>query len=178
MGPNLVLMDGEIRSEKDLQIVLDHCVSRHVGMGVIAAHPDGALGREKDVTVWLSERSPDWAIEMHNVNLDLPVLAGLLLAQAGGGRLRLATVVRTIEDRSSANDFLTRLIDQGRLPKNTEIFVAEDDFLGALRESPYADIHIFGLPNVVEKQRLLKLRDACGGACVFLLDSGQESILA
>ena len=147
-------------------------------MGVVAAHPDGLLGRGKDVTVWLSERSPEWALEMHNVNLDLPVLAGHLLSQAGGGRLRLATVVRSVEDRAAAYRFLNRLIDQGRLARGTEVFVAEDDFMSALKESPYSDIHIFGLPTVIEKQRLLRLRDASGGACLFLLDSGQESLLA
>jgi len=178
LGPNLVLLDGEVRSEKELQIVVDHCIARSVGMGVLAAHPDGALGRARDVTVWLSERSPDWSLEMHNVNLDLPVLAAHLLSRIGGGRLRLATVVRAIEDRADANLFLMRLIDQGRLAQDTEIFVAEGDFVDALRESPYADIHIFGISTVIEKQRLLKLRDACGGACLFLLDSGQESILA
>jgi len=178
LGPNLVLLDGEVRSEKELQIVVDHCMARSVGMGVLTAHPNGALGRARDVTVWLSERSPDWALEMHNVNLDLPVLAGHLLSRIGSGRLRLATVVRSIEDRADANNFLLRLIDQGRLAGDTEMFVAEGDFMEALRDSPYSDIHIFGLSSVIEKQRLLKLRDACGGACLFLLDSGQESILA
>jgi hypothetical protein len=145
---------------------------------VFLSHPDGSIGRGKQVTVWLSERSPDWRLNMHNANLDLPVLIGHLLSARPGARLRLATVVRGIEDRSAANDFLHRLIDQGRLAPQTEIFVGEGDFLQAAAASPYADIHLFGLPTTIDKTRLIEIRDVCGGACVFLLDSGQESILA
>jgi len=178
MGPNLVLLDGIRQEEKDLQIVVDHCHSRNIGMGVFLPHPDGALGRAQQVTVWLSERSPDWALNMHNANLDLPVLIGYLLGVQPGSNLRLSTVIRTIEDRADAFGFLLRLIEQGRLPKGTSVHVGEGPFLEAAGESPYSDIHIFGLPTTIDKRRLAAIRDACGGACLFLLDSGQESVLA
>ena len=115
---------------------------------------------------------------MHNANLDLPVLVGHLLSAPEGATLRLATVVRAIEDRSSAFEFLQRLVDQGRLGNDTEVFVGDGDFLEVAAASPYADVHLFGLPTTIDKERLIEIRDACGGACVFLLDSGQESILA
>ena len=115
---------------------------------------------------------------MHNVNLDLLVLTGHLLSSSDDHALQLCTVVRSIDDRADANAFLQRLIDQGRLSKRTKLYVSEDEFMDALKASPYADLHIFGLSTTVEMQRLFKIRDACGGACVFLLDSGQESILA
>jgi solute carrier family 12 sodium/potassium/chloride transporter 2 len=178
MGPNLVLLDGGRTDERDLQIVVDHCHARSVGMGVFLPHPDGSLGRAQQVTVWLSERSPDWALNMHNANLDLPVLIGYLLGSQPGAQLRLSTVIRTIEDKANAFGFLVRLSDQGRLPKNTDVHVGEGAFLDAASDSPYSDIHIFGLPTTIDKRRLSAIRDACGGACLFLLDSGQESILA
>jgi hypothetical protein len=178
MGPNLVLLNGAQQDEKVLQIVVDHCHARGVGMGVFLPHPDGALGRAQQITVWLSERSPDWALNMHNANLDLPVLIGYLLGSQAGSSLRLSTVIRTIEDRSSAMAFLVRLSEQGRLPKNTDVHVGEGPFLDAASDSPYSDIHIFGLPTTIDRRRLTAIRDACGGACLFLLDSGQESILA
>jgi hypothetical protein len=178
MGPNLLLINGEVQSEKDLQILVDHCDARGIGMGVYLSHPDGGLGRARQVTVWLSERSPDWSLQMHNANLDLPVLIGHLLSADQGCRLQLATVVRSIEDRADANGFLERLIEQGRLKAGTDIHVAEGRFLDAVRESPYADIHVFGLSTTVERKRMFQIRDAVGGSCLFLLDSGQESILA
>ncbi len=178
MGPNLVLISSEGRSEKALQLIVDHCHSRRMGLGVFAPHPDGALGRGKVVTVWLSERSPGWALTIHNANLDLPVLFAYLLARKAGSRIRLATVVRTIEDRADAYAFLQKLMEQGRLPGDTEIHVGEGDFIEAVQSSPYADVHLFGLPTAIDKDRVDEIRDASGGACVFLLDSGQESILA
>lgn len=178
LGPNLVIASGEHQSEKDLQVLLDHCERRGTGVGILLAHPDGGIGRAKQVSVWLSERSPHWNLEMHNVNLDLPVLTGHLLSSSDDHALQLCTVVRSIDDRADANAFLQRLIDQGRLSKRTKLYVSEDEFMDALKASPYADLHIFGLSTTVEMQRLFKIRDACGGACVFLLDSGQESILA
>ena len=147
-------------------------------MGVFVPHPEGALGRGVQITVWLSERSPEWQLNMHNANLDLPVLFGHLLGNHAGCSLRLATVVRSIEDRADANRFLQRLVDQGRLGSRTEIFVGEGDFMNVAASSPYADIHLFGLPTTIDRDRLVEIRDACGGACLFLLDSGQESILA
>jgi len=178
LGPNLALLNGETRSEKDLQILVDHCDARRIGMGVFLTHPDGGMGRAKQITVWLSERSPDWSIKIHNANLDLPVLIGLLLAAEPGCSLRIATVVRNIEDTAEANGFLQRLIDQGRLRAGTEIHVAEGIFIDAVRDSPYADVHVFGLSTTIERKRMFQIRDAGGGACLFLLDSGQESILA
>ncbi len=178
MGPNLVFTDCEPVEERDLQRIVDQCHARRVGMGVFVPHPEGSLGRATQYTVWLSERSPEWKLDMHNANLDLPVLVGHLLSAQAGATLRLATVVRTIEDRSSAFEFLQRLVDQGRLGNDTEIFVGDGDFLEVAAASPYADVHLFGLPTTIDKERLIEIRDACGGACVFLLDSGQESILA
>jgi amino acid permease len=178
MGPNLVMLDVDHRTEKELQIVVDHCHRRKVGIGLVLAHPDGAVGRASQVTVWLSERSPEWTLEMHNANLDLPALVGYLLTKFPGNRLRVATVVRTIEHRAEAYVFLQRLIDMGRLPKHTEAHVGQGEFLPAVQASPYADIHVFGLSTTVDRERLIDIRDAGGGACVFLLDSGQESILA
>jgi hypothetical protein len=141
-------------------------------------HPDGALGRGKIINVWLSERSPDWALTIHNANLDLPVLFGYLLARQPGARIRLATVVRAIEDRADAFAFLQRLIEQGRLPEDTETHVGEGSFIPAVQSSPYGDVHLFGLPTTIDRERIEEIRDASGGACVFLLDSGQESLLA
>lgn len=178
MGPNLILTQCEAIEERDLQLIVDRCHARRVGMGVFVPHPDGSLGRAKQVTVWLSERSPDWRLNMHNANLDLPVLIGYLLSRHPGASLRLATVVRSIDDRAAANEFLQRLIDQGRLPNATDVFVGEGEFLAAAATSPYSDIHLFGLPTTIDKARIVEIRDACGGACLFLLDSGQESILA
>jgi hypothetical protein len=176
--PNLVLVSGVRHGERDLQIILDHCHRREMGMAVFLPHPEGDLGRGRDVTVWLSERSPDWELRLHNTNLDLPVLLAYLLTRQGRGRMRLSTVVRNAGEEGAARGFLKRLSVAGRLPQATDIEVAAGDFIAAVRASPYADIHLFGIATTVDVPRLEEIRDAAGGACIFLLDSGQESVLA
>jgi amino acid transporter len=176
--PNLVLLDGARHSERDLQVVLDHCHRREMGMAVFLPHPEGELGRGVDVTVWLSERSPAWDLRLHNTNLDLPVLLAYLMVRGGRGRMRLSTVVRSADERGKAGVFLQRLIQAGRLPSSTGVDVAAGDFLAAVRASSYADVHMFGIATTVDVPRLEEIRDAAGGACLFLMDSGQESVLA
>ena len=56
--------------------------------------------------------------------------------------------------------------------------VGDGAFIPAVQASPYADLHLFGLPTTIDGERISEIRDASGGACVFLLDSGQESLLA
>ena len=75
LGP-MVIASGEHQSEKDLRSSRS-LQRRGTGVGILLAHPDGGIGRAKQVSVWLSERSPHWNLEMHNVNP--PVLTGHLL---------------------------------------------------------------------------------------------------
>ena len=126
----------------------------------------------------LSERSPDWELRLHNANLDLPVLLAYLLVRSGRGQMRLSSVVRSAGEKDAAREFLGRLIRVDRLPPSTDVEVAAGDFLAAVRASPYADIHLFGIATTVDVPRLEAIRDAAGGACLFLMDSGQESVLA
>lgn len=176
--PNLVLVDGDVRTGPELQAALDHCRARGLGLALYLHHPQQARARGNEVTVWLSDRSPDWPLRLHMANLDLPVLLALLLTK-NGGSIHLATVVRDPASRPAAEHWLRRLMDMGRLPRGTRASVLEGDFLEALGQpSVRADLHLLGLGDRVEPGRLLALRAACGSACLFLVDSGQESLLA
>jgi len=176
--PNLVLVDRRAVTEPEIAEYLTHCRDLAVGLALWLPHPDGRLGRRQRVDVWVSDRSPDWALKLHVTNLDLPVLMGLLLADAWGATLRLRTVVRDPTQAEAGERFLHELIDQARLPEETEVLVGTGDFIQALGASPRADLHLLGMPPVVSAERLDELRDAAGASCLWLLDSGRESALA
>jgi amino acid transporter len=176
--PNLVLMDASRHDSAAMQAVMEHAHARQMGTILHMPHPHGGLGQGREVAVWLSDRSPDWPLRLHNANLDLPVLTGMLLAKARGGRVRLITVVPEDMAAEPARAFMERLCGEGRLPRDTITEVIRSDFLTAVEHCPYADIHLFGLGPEVDAGRLEELRDAAGGAALFLRDSGQESVLA
>ena len=142
-------------------------------------HPAGGLGLRRSVVAWLSDRSPRWTLHIHQANVDLPVLMAYLLASDGPDRvMRLNTVVRSAADVGPARTFLGHLVEMGRLPATTRTEVYRGELVDILGEPPAADVHLFGLPHLVDLDKLNALHEAHGGASLFLLDSGHESLLA
>ena len=176
--PNLVVVDERKVNDEEVAAYMVHARRLAVGMALWQPHPTQPTAPARSVDVWLSDRSPDWKLELHVANLDLPVLVGFLLSQAWGAELRLVTAVRDPAQVADARRFLLRLVDLARLPADTQVHVGEGDFLGALARAPAADLHLFGMPPVIAKQRLVDVQEACGGATLWLLDSGRESALA
>lgn len=176
--PNLVVVDERRVNDPELAAYLEHCRRLAVGLALWQPHPEGGMGDRAHIAVWISDRSPDWKLDLHTTSLDLPVLVGLLLAQAWGARLHLRCAVRDPASAEPARAFLLRLVDQARLPKGTQIHVSTSSFEEALAQEPRADLHLLGMPPALAKARLAQLRDCSGGACLWLLDSGQESALA
>jgi solute carrier family 12 sodium/potassium/chloride transporter 2 len=176
--PNLVLVDADLRSGAELGAMLEHCRGRKLGLGLYQHHPRPGGVQHNEVTVWLSDRSPGWSLRLHMANLDLPVLLAILLTRKGG-RIRLATVVRDPSSMGDAEHWLRRLVDMGRLPASTRTTVLQGDFIEALgHASVRSDLHLLGLGETVDKAQLEAFRQASGAACLFLVDSGQESLLA
>lgn len=176
--PNLVVVDERRVSEAELADYLVHCRRLAVGLALWRPHPDGGMGERRRLVVWISERGPEWRLELRTTNLDLPLLVALLLAEAWGARLELRCALRDPADQAAAADFLDRLADQARLPARTERRVLCQAFDAALAEGPPADLHLFGMPPRLEKARLAEVAQRCDAACLWLLDSGQESALA
>jgi amino acid transporter len=176
--PNLMLVDGDLRTAEEQQAVMEHCRSRRLGLGLYFHPPISGGFQPREITVWLSDRSPDWPLRLQMANLDLPVLLALLLTRRGG-RIRLATVVRDPATRQAAERWLRLLVDMGRLPRGTRTTVLEGGIIDALGQpAARADLHLMGLGERVELARLQEFRRTCDAACLFLVDSGQESLLA
>ena len=178
--PNLVVVDERKVEEAEITRYIEHCQALSVGLALWQPHPgaEGLLKQRAVIDIWLSDRSPDWQLQLHLANLDLPVLIGFLLSQAWGARLRLRTVVRSPTQREAGLRVLQELVDQARLPPDTSIHVSEGDFLAALREAADADLNLFGMPPTVSKARIAEIRDASGGSCLWLMDAGAASALA
>ena len=175
--PNLVLVDGDRRSERDIQAVVDRAIQLELGT-IVALGLTGPLPPGATVAVWLSDRSPDWNLRLHNANMDLPVLLAYLVSQSTGGKLRLVTVVQENSHKPPAEAFLAQLCEMGRLPTNTRIEAVFKPFLDAVAETSGTDLHLFGLARQVQLDRLQAIQRAAHAPCLFTLDSGRESVLA
>ncbi|RME22593.1 MAG: hypothetical protein D6798_15405 [Deltaproteobacteria bacterium] len=181
--PNLVLVDCSRVDDDAIAAYQHHCRRLRIGLALWmrapADRPGIAQGAgSQGVSVWLSDRSPEWALELHSQNLDLPVLIGLLLSEHWDSTLRLQMVVRDPADTDRARAFLRDLIDQARLPSTTLVAVASGSFDDCLPTAPAAGVHLFGMPARARLQRLGEIRDLLGADCLFLMDSGRESALA
>jgi hypothetical protein len=174
--PNLVVVDARYVSNEEIAEYLTTC--KRIGIGMILhVGKQGPLKRPDGVAVWLSDRSPDWSLELRTANLDLPVLVGWLASQVWHAPLQVATVVRDPEHAPMARAFLQDVVDQARL-SGARVAVGQGSFDGFLGETRHADLHLFGMPLTVDKSRLFEIRDRVDATCWFLLDSGEESALA
>jgi amino acid transporter len=177
--PNLVLVDAASLDDAELSALVAACEDQRRGLAVLVADPQAPpITAARDVTVWVGDRSPTWEIGLRIANLDLPLLAGMLLATWRDGRLRLATAVADPEQIAPARAFLDTLVELGRLPGDTERRVAPLPFAEALEEAPAADVTLLGLPLTPRVDGIRAIRDRVGGTCMFLKDSGRESVLA
>lgn len=172
-------MPRDAQREADLQLIISKARENRLGVLLFAVHPAAGLGLEKSVNLWVTDRSPDWPLKMELGDLDLCILMAYLLKRNwAGATLTLITVVSDAGQSSEAKDFLSRLVELARLPKDTRIHVANGEFRTYLSQAPQADLNVFGLPPEVDFAFIRSTLDETGASCAFLLASGEESALA
>ena len=177
--PNLLLVNGVGRDDKELKDLIRICEQHDLGL-VLQLGDTFSLDsqRGKGVNVWLSDRSPEWNLSLRIANVDLPVLMGFLLSEATAAPMRLLTVIREAEQKDAAKQFLRQLMDMGRLPATTRSRVLQGDFLTQLEDAPAADVNVFGVSASIDFKRLKTIQKKTKGICLFLMDSGHESAIA
>ena len=148
-----------------------------VGTMIYAPHPTAGLGQRRHLNVWVRDRSPDWRISWDIGNLDLSILAAYKLSRNWDATIRLVMVVDEPSQRTEARGFLTDLTELARLPE-TEIVVRAGRFEDQVSRVPQADVSVFGLVASPDFERLRRLVELSSSTCLFVRDSGQESVLA
>jgi amino acid transporter len=176
-APNLVLLSARHVDPEALQGIVDHAVALKIGVVLSFDGPGPPIRAPRAATVWLSDRAPDWELSLHVANLDLPVLLAYMLTRPMQGETHLATALRDEAHMAGAERFLADLVELGRLP-NTHTHALVPPFFDRLREAPSSGVHILGLPDRIDLDRLQAIHEAAGAPCLFVKDSGQESALA
>lgn len=180
LRPNIcfLTLPQDASREADVRSIISKSRESQVGVMLFARHPTASLGLEKSINLWVADRSPAWQITMELGNLDLCILVAYLLKRNWEAELNLITVVQDNSEVSNGKEFLSRLVELARIPKDAHLTVYRGELADRLSQAPQADLNIFGMPGEVDFNRLRRMVEETRASCVFLVGSGEESALA
>jgi len=169
--PNIMFLSMSSDRSKDarLEDMIAIAVREKMGIAVLAQHPKNALGARSTLNVWLRNSSP---------NKDLAILMAIQLNRNWAGQLRFVTVVADESDVERTRAAQERLFDRARLPIGTESVILVGKFKSVLSSAPTSDLNIFGISNDLDGDTMHDLADAVNTSCLFVKDSGGESMVA
>jgi hypothetical protein len=177
--PNIVFLNMQQHDdyEKELRPVMRECIRLEIGVLLFRSHPTANLGKRKMINVWVSDRQGAWTLGWDIGNLDLSTLVAYKLKKNWGATIRLITVIRNEKEKEEATQFLTDLVTLARLP-GTLIEVHQGSFHTQVTNAPHADLNIFGMDEELPFEFVEEVTMKTQSSCLFVKDSGHESILA
>ena len=177
--PNIVFLNLQDHDnyETELRPVMKECIRLEIGVLLYLSHPTALLGQRNTINVWVSDRRGNWNLGWDIGNLDLSILVAYKLKMNWGARIRLITVVNNPDEEETAKEFLKTLTSLARLPQTmTEVYLG--DFYTVINNAPNADLNIFGMDEDLKFEFVKEMSHKTKSSCLFVRDSGHESILA
>jgi len=177
--PNILFLNLQDHDdyENELRPVMNESIRLEIGILLFSLHKTALLGQKNIINVWVSDRRGNWELGWDIGNLDLSILIAYKLKMNWTAQIRLITVLKHEEDREEATEFLNDLINLARLPHTlTELFVG--DFNEIVTNAPSADLNIFGMEPNLKFHFIKDMTAKTNSSCLFVKDSGHESILA
>ena len=168
--PNVMFFTMSTDRSKDarLEDMIAIAVRDSMGIMVYAQHEQKSLDSKTTLNVWLRRSSP---------NKDLAILMAIQLNRNWNGQLRFITVVVNKTEADHARQAQERLIDRARLPASTETVILLGNFKDILNRAPAAELNIFGISNELDGDTMHDLATSVNTACLFVKDSGSESMV-
>ncbi len=177
--PNIVFLNMQDHDdyENELRPVMKESIRLQIGVLLYLSHPTALLGQRNTINVWISDRQSNWDLGWDIGNLDLSLLVAYKLKMNWKAQIRLITVINNEQEEANAKEFLSSLINLARLPETlTEVYIG--DFNTIVTKAPAADLNIFGMHEDLEFSFVKKMSVKTKSTCLFVKDSGHESILA
>jgi solute carrier family 12 sodium/potassium/chloride transporter 2 len=168
--PNILFLTLGSDNAKDAVIeqLVDEAIRHKLGMVILRQHPRVAFGMQKNVNLWLRDKSPNWHLAM---------LITLQLQLNWNGKINLVTVTEKKSDERRLYHFLDRLNDQARLPSMTDFHVLVGPFEEMMKSAPRVDVNIFGFGKKLDFAFMRKAPERTKSSCLYVRDSGMESAL-
>lgn len=177
--PNIVFLNLQQHDdyETELRPVIKECIRLEIGVLLYLAHPKAQLGQRNMINVWVRDRKDNWDLGWDIGNLDLSILVAYKLKKNWDAQIRLIIVIDDDKEKENAQDFLMTLINLARLPQTlTDVRVGK--FKDIVEVAPSADLNIFGMEGNLHFGFVEEVSAKTGSSCLFVKDSGHESILA
>ncbi|MCB0747501.1 MAG: hypothetical protein KDC90_08555, partial [Ignavibacteriae bacterium] len=170
LRPNTIFLTLGSDQKKDQIIneLVNYASINDLGTLILRRNKRTGFGLQKDVNLWLRDKSPNW---------HLAILISLQLQLNWGGKINLVTVAENSSDESRLYAFLNNISEQTRLPALTEFKVLTGNFNDTLKKAPRADINIFGLGEVLNFDYMREVTELSLTTCLFVKDSGKESAI-
>ncbi len=168
--PNILFLTLGSKTDKDTIIneLASHAHLHEMGVVILRQHPRMAFGMQKTVNLWMRDKSPNWHLAM---------LITLQTQLNWEGKINLITVAKDKNEERRLYYFLERLSDQARLPSLTDLYVLIGSFNQSLQSAPRGDVNIFGIGEKVPFQFMREAVELTKSSCVYVRDSGKESVL-
>jgi amino acid transporter len=171
LRPNILFLTLGRDNKKDNTVseLISQASKHDMGVMILSQHPRMAFGMQKDVNLWLRDKSPNW---------HLALLIALQLQLNWEGKINLITTTSEKKDKRRLQGFLDRVSDRARLPSAADLHVLVGSFKESLKVAPRADINVFGLAaGNIPYGQIREVTDLTKSSCLFIKDSGQESAL-
>lgn len=177
--PNIVFLNLQEHDdyETELRPVIKECIRLEIGVLLYLSHPMAQLGQRNMINVWVRDRKDNWDLGWDIGNLDLSILVAYKLKKNWDANIRLIIVIDDEREKENAQQFLLTLINLARLPE-TLIEVYVGSFKEIVKTSPTADLNIFGMEGNLRFEFVKEISAKTRSSCLFVKDSGHESILA
>lgn len=170
--PNLLFLPADSDGFPDdvLNPMVDEATEHGMGILLLSQHPRMAFGMQKDINLWLRDKSPNW---------HLALLVALHLQLNWKGKINLLTATPHASDRKRLAEFLENLCVEARLPPQTEIHILEAAFKDAISRAPRADLTIFGLAKdgALPLEFIRAAPEKANSSCIFVREIGYENVL-
>ena len=178
--PNIMFLNLQDHDdyEHELMPVMKESIRLEIGILLFNLHTTALLGERNTINVWVSDRKGNWTLGGLDIgNLDLSILVAYKLKMNWEARIRLITVVDDPAEEDNAKAFLKTLTQLARLPQTlTEVYLGRFD--NFVTKAPAADINIFGMQDALPYDFIKDMSQKTNSSCLFVRDSGHESILA
>jgi solute carrier family 12 sodium/potassium/chloride transporter 2 len=177
--PSVIFLSLPGSSERDESIksIIKKASQNRIGVLLFADHPEAGLGMRKTINLWIGDKSPNWELSMDLGNLDLALLIAYKLKINWKASLHLIAQVKDYNLAPAAETFLKYLAEAARIP-NAEFHVVVGKMEDFVEYQPMASLSIFALPSDPDLNFVRDMVKKTGTACLFTLDSGDESALA